>query len=320
MTNIFHRLLDKLVSGKRLSKSEISQLDRLLNDLSCQNELNQYFERGWQESAPVPVDLSFDKIWSQANPEKRGKVQRLWPFFYKVAAILFIPLLTAFFYYYLTPSESTELLALVTDRGEQTNVILPDGSKVWLNVDTRLSYPINYGVASRAIELEGEAYFEVEKNDGLPFEITAGNVTSRVIGTRFVVSAYPSSPIVKTSLLEGSLQVKYKENQTLLQPGEQMLMTKNHEGFVVVAFNEEYELGWKENQLVFRLTPFDQVIDRLEKWYDLEIEYTPTQFASDSITVRFDRHETLENVLKVISRATASHYMVSDKSVIIKKQ
>lgn len=199
-------------------------------------------------------------------------------------------------------------------------MILPDGSKVWLNVDTRLSYPINYGVASRAIELEGEAYFEVEKNDGLPFEITAGNVTSRVIGTRFVVSAYPSSPIVKTSLLEGSLQVKYKENQTLLQPGEQMLMTKNHEGFVVVAFNEEYELGWKENQLVFRLTPFDQVIDRLEKWYDLEIEYTPTQFASDSITVRFDRHETLENVLKVISRATASHYMVSDKSVIIKKQ
>jgi ferric-dicitrate binding protein FerR (iron transport regulator) len=198
-------------------------------------------------------------------------------------------------------------------------VILPDGSKVWLNVDTKLSYPVNYGIKSRDLELEGEAYFEVEKNEELPFEITAGNVTTTALGTRFVISAYPESSEIKSSLVEGSVEVEYKKDFTLLNPGQQLVVTKNKPGFVVQAFNEEYELGWKNNQLIFRLTPFDHVITELEKWYDVNIDYNPAAFKSETLTVRFEQQETLENVLKVISKATGFKYSVENKNIKIIK-
>jgi ferric-dicitrate binding protein FerR (iron transport regulator) len=92
----------------------------------------------------------------------------------RAAAILFVPVLAAALYLYMNRSFSEELLTLSTQKGEYTNVILPDGSKVWLNVDTKLSYPVHYGIKSRTLELTGEAYFEVAKNAGLPFEVTAG--------------------------------------------------------------------------------------------------------------------------------------------------
>jgi len=291
-----------------------------LNNLSYRQELIQYLEKSWQNSESEPVDLQFEQIRAKIRTASNlSKTKRLFIVLSKAAAILFIPILAAALYFYLTQSFSEELLTLSTQKGEHTNVILPDGSKVWLNVDTKLSYPVNYGIKSRDLELEGEAYFEVEKNEELPFEITAGNVTTKALGTRFVISAYPESSEVKSSLVEGLVEVEYMKDFTLLNPGQQLVVTKNKPGFVVQAFNKEYELGWKNNQLIFRLTPFDHVITELEKWYDVNIDYNPASFKSETLTVRFEQHETLENVLKVISKATGFKYLIENKNIKITK-
>ena len=314
------KLLDKFISGKRLTEDEFILLDKLLNNLNYRQELIQYLEKSWQNSESEPVDLKFEQIRAKIRTASiQSKMKRLFIVFSKAAAILFIPILAAALYFYTNQSFSEELLTLSTQKGERTNVILPDGSKVWLNVDTKLSYPINYGKKSRDLELEGEAYFEVEKNEELPFEITAGNVTTKALGTRFVISAYPESSEVKSSLVEGSVEVEFKNKFTLLNPGQQLVVTKNKPGFVVKTFDEEYELGWKNNQLVFRLTPFDNVITELEKWYDVNIDYNPASFKSETLTVRFEQYETLENVLKVISKATGFKYSVENKNIKIIK-
>jgi transmembrane sensor len=314
------KLLDKFISGKRLTEDEFILLDKLLNNLSYRRELKQYLEKSWQNSEPEFVALQFDQIRAKIRAASiQSKVKRLFIVLTKAAAILFIPILAAALYFYTNQSFSEELLTLSTQKGEHTNVILPDGSKVWLNVDTKLSYPVNYGIKSRDLELEGEAYFEVEKNEELPFEITAGNVTTKALGTRFVISAYPESSEIKSSLVEGLVEVEYKRDYTLLNPGQQLVVTKNKPGFVVQAFNEEYELGWKNNQLIFRLTPFDLVIAELEKWYDVNIDYDPASFKSETLTVRFKQHETLENVLKVISKATGFKYSIENKNIKITK-
>ncbi|MGC9355806.1 MAG: FecR family protein, partial [Mariniphaga sp.] len=314
------KLLDKFISGKRLTEDEFILLDKLLNNLSYRQELVQYLEKSWQNSESEPVGLQFEQIRAKIrNASIQSKMNRLFIVLSKAAAILFIPILAAALYFYTNQPFSEELLTLSTQKGEHTNVILPDGSKVWLNVDTKLSYPVNYGVKSRDLELEGEAYFEVEKNKELPFEITAGNVTTKALGTRFVISAYPESSEIRSSLVEGSVEVEYMKDFTLLNPGQQLVVTKNKPGFVVKTFDEEYELGWKNNQLIFRLTPFDHVITELEKWYDVNIDYNPAAFKSETLTVRFEQHETLENVLKVISRATGFKYSVEDKNIKITK-
>jgi len=314
------KLLDKFISGKRLTEDDFVMLEKLLNNLSNRQEFMQYLEKSWQNSESEPVALQFEQIWAKIRIAPiQSKMNRLFIVLSKAAAILFIPILAAALYFYANQPFSKELFTLSTQKGEHTNVILPDGSKVWLNVDSKLSYPVNYGIKSRDLELEGEAYFEVEKNAELPFEITACNVTTKALGTRFVISAYPESSEIKSSLVEGLVEVEYKKDFTLLNPGQQLVVTKNKPGFLVKVFNEEDELGWKNNQLVFRLTPFDHVIAELEKWYDVSIEYNPASFKSETLTVRFEQHETLENVLKVISKATGFKYFIENKNIKITK-
>jgi ferric-dicitrate binding protein FerR (iron transport regulator) len=237
----------------------------------------------------------------------------------KAAAVLFVPLFVTSLYFYINLTDSGKFLTLATQKGEQTSVILPDGTKVWLNVDTKLSYPVNYGVKSRNVKMEGEAYFEVIKNKELPFEVSSGNITTKALGTSFAISSYPGSPITKSSLINGSVEVKYGKVSEILKPGQQLVYKKDRSRIIIQSFNEIDELAWKNEQLIFRLTPFKQVIEDLEKWYDVDFDYNPALFQNETFTAKFSRHETLEHVLQVMSKAGGFKYRIEAKTVKIMK-
>lgn len=313
-------VIDKFISGQRLSNDEFIILDKLLNEVHNHGDLSHWLEKNWEHSQPEIVNLQFEQIQEQTkNSHTKTKINRLFKVLVKVAAVLFMPLLATTLYFYVNHPTSSELLTLSTQKGEQTSVILPDGSEAWLNVDTKLSYPVDYGVKSRKLELVGEAYFEVEKNKKLPFEVTSGDIITKALGTRFIVSAYPESSEVKSSLIDGSVEVKFgKENKTL-KPGQQLVLNKKKSGIIIKYFNESYELAWKNDVLVFRLTSFDNVIVKLEKWYDINIEYNPVLFKSETLTVRFEKYETLEQVLRVIAKANEFKYTIEDRHVKIIK-
>ncbi len=314
------KLIGKFISGKRLTNDELILLDKLLNNLQYKKEIYYWLEENWQQSQPESVALQFEQIREKIRISSvKARMNRLFIVFSKAAAVLFIPLLAAALYFYVSQIYSSGLLTLTTQKGEQTSVILPDGSKVWLNVDTKLSYPIDYGVNSRNLELEGEAYFEVEKNEKLPFEVGSGNIVTKALGTRFIISAYPESFEVKSSLVKGSVEVKYGKNVKILKPGQQLVYNKNRSSAGVKSFNENYELAWKNNQLMFQLVPFEDVIAELEKWFDINIEYNPSEFQSETLTVRFEEYETLETILKVIAKANGFKYTIEDKVVKIRK-
>lgn len=320
MNKMPDNLIAKFISGKRLTDDEFILLDKLLNNLHYRQEIFHWLEKNWQQSQPETVALQFEQIRDKIRISSlKSRMNRLFIVLSKAAAVLFIPLFAAVLYFYVNQVGSNELLTLFTQKGEQTNVILPDGSKVWLNVDTKLSYPVNYGVNSRNLELEGEAYFEVEKNEELPFEVTSGNIITKAIGTRFVVSAYPESSEIRSSLVNGSVEVKYGKVHEILKPGQQLVFNKNKPGITIKSFNENYELAWKNDELVFRLTSFDNVIVKLEKWYDVNIEYNPVIFKSETLTVRFEKYETLEQILRVIAKANGFKYTIEDKHVKIIK-
>ncbi len=316
-------IINKFISGKRLTEKEFAFLDDLLNNLNYRTQLTHMLEEKWNQSEIEEVKIRFEQIKEKIGVSTyRLSKNRLFIVIDKLgkaAAVLFIPLLAAVLFYFTNQPVSHEMLTLSTEKGEISNVILPDGSKVWLNVDSRLRYPVSYGIKSRNLDLEGEAYFEVAKNEEIPFEVTSGNLTTKALGTHFVISAYPESSVIKSSLIEGSVEVSIENNQKILKPGQQMSLNKVNRKSVVQSFDEEYELGWKSNQLVFRLTPFGDVISRLEKWYDINIEYDPDLFKSETLTVGFEKHETLEQVLRVFSKANGFSYTVEGKNIIIKK-
>jgi transmembrane sensor len=320
MEKIPDSLLCKFISGQRMSDDEFILMDKLLNNLQYHQKVVHWLEKNRQESEPETVALQFEQIREKIKISSlKSRITRLSIVLSKVAAVLFVPLLATALYFYFNQPISSELLTLSTEKGEQTSVILPDGSKVWLNVDTKLSYPVDYGVKSRNLELEGEAYFEVERNEELPFYVTSGNIITKALGTRFVVSAYPESSEIKSSLVDGSVEVKYGTTHEILKPGEQLVFNKNKSLVAIQSFDERYELGWKNNQLVFRLTPFENVIQELEKWYDIRIEYNPAIFNSETLTVRFEKYETLERVLQVLAKVNGFEYIIKDKYVEIRK-
>ncbi len=314
------KLIGKFIAGDRLTNDEFIFLDKLFNNLQYKEELNHWLEENWQQSQPEDVKLQFKQIREKIRfSSLKAKMKRLFIVLGKAAAVLFIPLLAAVLYFYFNQTTSSELLTLTTQKGEQTSVILPDGSKVWLNVDTKLSYPVDYGVKSRNLKLEGEAYFEVEKNDELPFEVASANIVTKALGTRFIVSAYPENSIVKSSLVKGSVEVKYDGKNELLKPGQQLIYNKKNPEIKIKAFDENYELAWKNNQLVFRLTPFSEVITELEKWFDVNIEYDPAAFKSETLTVQFEKYESLETILRVIAKANGFKFTITDKKLKISK-
>lgn len=313
-------LIDKFISGKRLTEDEFILLDKLINDLNYRNEISLWLEKNWQQSQTEAVTLRFEQIQEKIRvSSSKVWMNRLFIVLSKAAAVLFIPLLAAVLYFYFNQNISAEFLTLSTQKGEQTSVILPDGSKVWLNVDTKLSYQVDYGLNSRNLVLEGEAYFEVEKNKELPFEVTSGGITTKALGTRFVISAYPESEEIKSSLINGSVEVEYGKVQEILKPGQQLVFNETEPGIIIKSFDENYELAWKNNQLAFRLMPFDNVISELEKWYNINIEYNPALFKSETLTVRFEKYETLEQVLQVIGKANGFKYSIEGKNVKISK-
>ena len=313
-------LLEKFISGKRITDDEFALLESLLDDTDKKKEIFQWLENKWHDSTPEKVYLQFEQIRKQIRDQStKQRLKRVVSVLSKAAAVLFIPLLAISLYFYINRADSAKLLTLSTQKGEQTSVILPDGSKVWLNVDTKLSYPVNYGLRSRNVELEGEAYFEVMKNKQLPFVVSSGGITTKALGTSFVVSSYPESSTIKSSLIQGSIEVRYKKGSEILKPGQQLVYKKDKQKVTVRPFSENDELAWKNEQLIFRLTPFDQVIKELGKWYDVVFDYNPAIFKNETFTAKFKRSETLEHVLQVMAKAGEFKYRIEPNKVKLMK-
>ena len=314
------KIINKFITGKRLASDEIVLLDKLLNNPDNKKEIYSWLEKNWKHSQDVSVSLQFEQLQEKIRISSfKMRMNRLFIVLSKAAAVLFIPLFAATLYFYVSQSSSTGFLTLSTQKGEQTSVILPDGSKVWLNVDTKLSYPTDYGENSRKLELEGEAYFEVEKNKELPFIVSAGNVVTTALGTRFIVSAYHESSEIRSSLVEGSVDVEYDQNSEILKPGQQLLYHRNSSKAMIKTFDEKLELAWMHDELVFRLMPFDDVVKKLEKWFDIKIEYNVDRFKTETLTVSFEEYESLETILKVVAKANDFEYVIEDNVVRIKK-
>ncbi|WP_212003575.1 FecR family protein [Chitinophaga sp. HK235] len=173
-----------------------------------------------------------------------------------------------------TPVNNT----LHTPRGRKFRMQLPDGTQVWLNAASSLSFPTAFTGTERKVELTGEAYFEVAKDQTKPFVVSLSNNTSvKVLGTHFDISAYTDEPGISTTLLEGAVQVNVPEHSSTLKPGQQLLFNKNA-GTVVLNKNIDTAavMAWKNGVLSFQDKKLTAVIAMIARWYDIEVTYATT--------------------------------------------
>ncbi len=209
----------------------------------------------------------------------------------------------------------------IVPKGEKSHIILPDGTKAFLNSGTILRYDNLFGKNNRALELVGEGYFEVVHNKRIPFIITTKEISVEVVGTKFNVMAYAEENLVETTVKEGSVSVTETNGagNLLLTANQKAVFHKDTRLLVLNDVNPDLYISWKEDILTFDNENFANVIRKLERWYDVSIYVEGKDSITDRYTLTID-NESLQDVLRMISLTTNINYTIkSDEVTIIYK-
>lgn len=209
---------------------------------------------------------------------------------------------------------------LRTPRGGQYHVILPDGTKVWLNAASSITYPVHFTGDLRAVKIEGEVFFEVaRKTEGttkIPFIVKAGNISVEVLGTQFNINAYQDENQVKTTLFEGSVKVSTPGSSSLLKPGHEARVKATSTDIQVSKANVDQAIAWKNGYFQFQEASLEEIMRQLSKWYDVDVN-----FEGKPLEKRFSgeipRNATLLQVLEILEISQVK-MKVDGKEITIK--
>lgn len=210
---------------------------------------------------------------------------------------------------------------LSTPRGGQFQIVLPDGTKVWLNSATTLRYPTAFTGANRVVELEGQGYFEVAPNATHPFLVKVpstqrDSMEVQVLGTGFDIMAYADEATVNTTLISGSVRVKEGNTLQTLQPGQQAVMDNNNHAITVRPADIKKVTAWKNGVFVFNNTALPAILREVARWYDVEIVYTATP-SPELYGGGISRNLQLSSVLRLLEASGYNHLKLEGRKVIV---
>lgn len=273
--------------------------------------------------------------------------------FWKIAAVFIFAFgcgMFSFHYISKCKTNNNQFTEIVAPMGSKTQVSLPDGTKVWLNSGSKLSYNAQFNQQYREVTLEGEAYFDVTKRNGMLFFVKTPNITIRVLGTAFNVKAYPKEGSIETTLVRGSLVVEQHSengeiNRTRLEPSQRATFIKNEgvlylsetekqslksnhikkveevKGQVLVSKKVETEIftAWKENRLIFRNETFEGLSVKLERWYGVQINIAGDEIKKYHFNGTIE-NETVQEVLEAIQYTLPIKYSIQHNVIYIQKK
>lgn len=198
-----------------------------------------------------------------------------------------------------------------TPRAGQYKVVLSDGTKVWLNAQSSLKFPTSFTGPERRVELNGEAYFEVAKNERQPFHVLSGDTDIEVLGTHFNVQSYQNEPAMETTLLEGSVAIRQQSGPTILSPGQQIRLSGTSRQVSEVDTNNV--VAWKNGVFQFSNADLKSIMRQLERWYDVQIDYESIPHKRYNGTVL--RNSNLSEVLMMLEMAGRIRFEVKNRTV-----
>jgi transmembrane sensor len=194
--------------------------------------------------------------------------------------------------------DAQTMLTLSTPRGGQYQITLPDGTKVWLNAESKLHYPYHFSLDARRVKLDGEAYFEVAHHKNRPFIVDTEKEKVEVLGTHFNVNSYKADINTTVALLEGKVKVSLKEGATtVLKPGQQSVVTNGK--MEIQTINVDESIAWKNGEFMFNNESLENAMKKVARWYDLEIEVSP-KLQDVEIWGSVSRYDNFNTVLKLI--------------------
>ena len=202
-----------------------------------------------------------------------------------------------------------------TPKGGQYQVLLSDGSKVWLNAASSLKFPASFTGKERKVELLGEAYFEVAKNDNMPFKVEADGMEVEVLGTHFNINSYDDESTVRTTLLKGSVRINGAKSKSFLKPGQQAKLERDGDIKIVNNADVDQAVAWKEGRFQFNRADIHEVMRQIARWYNVIIEYKG--IVSSHFGGTISRDVNLSQVLEMLQLTGEVKFHVEDKKVVV---
>ena len=289
-------------------------------------ELKDAAQEHWEKAPSTEVKLQhiLDRIHFHINTSRNTSrnnhpvLSRILSTYYRVAAVLLIPLIIGGIYLMMQNSIGNNTYAEISaPQGSRVQFTLPDGSEGHLNGGSSLKYPFNFS-KYRNVSLNGEAYFEVTKDKKHPFTVQTKFVDVQVFGTKFDVCAYEGDQEVFTTLEEGSVKVINKAGKTcaMLNPGEQNVISTSNGKMKSTPVKTNLFTSWKDEMLRFDNSPFDEVVKKMERWYGVKINLDKSLKYSENYTFTV-RTESLKELLELLSITTPMNYIIDNDNVMI---
>jgi ferric-dicitrate binding protein FerR (iron transport regulator) len=258
---------------------------------------------------------------AEIHPVKKER-----PLFWLRAAAVFILLFGLTYYFRQIPEPEVlrqQEIAMVVKQnpnGRKSTFLLPDGSKVNLNAGSSLRFTPEFDTMNRVVYLEGEAYFQVEKDASRPFQVVAEGTVTTALGTAFNVKAWKGDPLVRVALSEGKVAVELLEtekDQVVLEPGQMLIHNQETEISNLDVFDPDLELGWKDGVLVFYHASLDEFVREIERWYGVTVMVEGKPAVAWSIDGKFE-NESLREILEGLSYTYKIDYTLEKNKVTLK--
>lgn len=224
-------------------------------------------------------------------------------------------------------ADESKMNEVVIPFGNKSQLVLPDGTKVWLNAGSRMAFPNKFSGKKREVFLEGEAYFEVTHNAEVPFLVNTSDISIKVLGTKFNVSAYKTDKQTETVLLEGKVTVKelssigFMSKETVLAPNQKASFNKENKSISVNnEADADFAIAWTEGWFKFSQQNLNTVLNKLQRYYNVQFEYDGSFSTADMITGKLDLKESIEQTMVALGDVAGIQYRINGDKIRIEKK
>jgi len=222
--------------------------------------------------------------------------------------------------------DESKMNEVVVPYGKKTQLTLEDGTKVWLNAGSRMAFPTKFTGKKREVFLEGEGYFEVAHNPKLPFYVNTSEIAIKVLGTKFDISAYKSDKMIETVLLEGSVAISeqsalgFMKRESILKPNQKASYDRNDRSIVLREEPDvDYAIAWTEGWYKFHRQSIDEVLNKLQRYYNVKFVLSPEFPKEDLITGKLDLKDSIEQVMRALDIIVILQYRIEGNQIYIEK-
>ena len=302
--------------------TELKELsDWIKQDRQLQAWWEQEFLKTETTMNPIQCDKLFVRIKGNIHTSRK-KTVHFTPWLW--AAVILLPIFTAFFTYYLMNSPKqlplTETPLIVrANKGEKATIELPDGTYVILNSASQLSYLNSFGQDTRKVKLSGEAYFKVAHDEKRAFIVEIGDLDIKVLGTSFNVSAYEDLEDITIVLLDGKVNLTTGEKSYIMKPGDRIDYHKStHRITTTEVYSTDY-IEWAKGNLYFEKESLENILKMLSRIYNVEIRFDPQQFPNERLTGTIPSG-SIQNALNILVLTYPLYYEMDGTVIVIKRR